>query len=128
MWGLFLDWRTLYSSFIYLQEIINRLAENRFHLPDTFGSYKLVKWDIEPPPKRYKSYLHSLHVHKILSSAVQTFSIIALLIKLFWIVKTNVPFLFKMQNKSPHCISDGKNMTRIFSSCLKHMFVSYILN
>ncbi|XP_059302491.1 aspartic proteinase 36-like [Lycium ferocissimum] len=41
-------------------EIISRLAGNRLHLPDTFGSYKLVKWDIEPSPKRIRwqqSYL-----------------------------------------------------------------------
>lgn len=39
---------------IYSQEITSRLAGDRLHLPDTFGSYKLVKWDIEPLSKRYK--------------------------------------------------------------------------
>ncbi|XP_006339969.1 aspartic proteinase-like protein 2 isoform X2 [Solanum tuberosum] len=33
-------------------EIIHRLAENHVRLPDTFGSYKLFEWGIEPPPKR----------------------------------------------------------------------------
>ncbi|PSS21247.1 Aspartic proteinase-like protein [Actinidia chinensis var. chinensis] len=30
--------------------IIARLAEHRVQLPDTFGSYQLVEWNIEPPP------------------------------------------------------------------------------
>lgn len=41
-------------------EIIHRLAENHVRLPDTFGSYKLFEWGIEPPPKRTgwsRSYL-----------------------------------------------------------------------
>lgn len=57
-----LTWATfVYSTIhhIYLQEIIHRLAESRVHLPDTFGSYKLFEWGIEPPPKRYIGSLHS---------------------------------------------------------------------
>lgn len=36
-----------------LQGIISRLAEHRVHLSDTFGNYKLLQWNIEPPAKRY---------------------------------------------------------------------------
>lgn len=32
--------------------IISRLSGNQLHLPDSFGSYKLSEWRIEPPPKR----------------------------------------------------------------------------
>ncbi|CAA0831469.1 Eukaryotic aspartyl protease family protein [Striga hermonthica] len=33
-------------------DIISRLNGNNIHLPDTFGSYKLFEWKIEPPPER----------------------------------------------------------------------------
>lgn len=36
-----------------LQRIISRLAEHRVHIPDTFGNYKLLQWNIEPKVKRY---------------------------------------------------------------------------
>ncbi|KAI8534932.1 hypothetical protein RHMOL_Rhmol10G0135000 [Rhododendron molle] len=32
--------------------IIARLSEHRVRLPDDFGSYQLVGWNIEPPPKQ----------------------------------------------------------------------------
>ncbi|XP_061342538.1 aspartic proteinase 36-like [Gastrolobium bilobum] len=32
--------------------IIARLAEHRMQLPGTFGSYKLIDWNVEPPSKR----------------------------------------------------------------------------
>ncbi|XP_057544580.1 aspartic proteinase 36-like [Amaranthus tricolor] len=32
--------------------IISHLAEHQVQLPDTFGSYKLVSWKVEPPVKR----------------------------------------------------------------------------
>nr|XP_016451006.1 PREDICTED: aspartic proteinase-like protein 2 isoform X2 [Nicotiana tabacum] len=53
-WAIFPAGSANYMPNATATEIINRLAENRFHLPDTFGSYKLVKWDIEPPPKRIR--------------------------------------------------------------------------
>ncbi|MQM05159.1 hypothetical protein Taro_037967, partial [Colocasia esculenta] len=31
------------------QGIISRLTEHRVHLPENFGSYKLVEWKVEPP-------------------------------------------------------------------------------
>ncbi|KAH0646603.1 hypothetical protein KY284_034487 [Solanum tuberosum] len=49
-----------YMSHTTAMEITSRLAGDRLHLPDTFGSYKLVKWDIEPLQKRTRwqqSYL-----------------------------------------------------------------------
>ncbi|WOL00571.1 hypothetical protein Cni_G09284 [Canna indica] len=32
--------------------IISRLTEDRVHLPQNFGSYKLVEWNVEPPSRR----------------------------------------------------------------------------
>ncbi|KAL6993812.1 hypothetical protein U1Q18_052562 [Sarracenia purpurea var. burkii] len=32
--------------------IIARLAQHHIQLPDTFGSYQVFEWNIEPPPKR----------------------------------------------------------------------------
>ncbi|VFQ69060.1 unnamed protein product [Cuscuta campestris] len=33
-------------------EIVSRLAEHRLHLPEKFGSYKLLEWSVETPQKR----------------------------------------------------------------------------
>ncbi|KAI4315028.1 hypothetical protein L6164_027878 [Bauhinia variegata] len=41
-----------YISNTTAMNIISRLAENRMQLPSTFGSYKLVGWDVESPSKR----------------------------------------------------------------------------
>lgn len=32
-----------------------RLTEHRVRLPDNYGSYQLLEWNVEPPPKRYSS-------------------------------------------------------------------------
>ncbi|KAK8949664.1 Aspartic proteinase Asp1 [Platanthera zijinensis] len=32
--------------------IIARLTEHRFRLPETFGSYEVVQWNVEPPSRR----------------------------------------------------------------------------
>ncbi|KAL3538034.1 hypothetical protein ACH5RR_001400 [Cinchona calisaya] len=50
-------------------DIISRLAENRVHLPDTYGSYKLFEWKIEPPQRRrwwLQTYLVILVIFVIL--------------------------------------------------------------
>ncbi|KAL8540778.1 hypothetical protein ACS0TY_002121 [Phlomoides rotata] len=41
-----------YISNTTAMDIISRLNENRFHLPDSFGKYKLFEVNIEPPPER----------------------------------------------------------------------------
>ncbi|XP_075476585.1 aspartic proteinase 36-like [Primulina tabacum] len=41
-----------YISNSTAMDIISRLIENRFHLPDSFGNFKLFEWNIEPPQKR----------------------------------------------------------------------------
>lgn len=53
-WAIFPAGSADYMSNATAMEIISRLAGNRLHLPNTFGSYKLVKWDIEPSPKRMR--------------------------------------------------------------------------
>ncbi|PNY04746.1 aspartic proteinase-like protein 2-like [Trifolium pratense] len=47
-----------YFSNATTMSIIGRLAEHHMQLPDTFGSYKLIDWNVEPPPKRswWKQY------------------------------------------------------------------------
>lgn len=34
------------------QGIISRLTEHRVHLPENFGTYKVVEWKVEPPSRR----------------------------------------------------------------------------
>ncbi|XLR50388.1 hypothetical protein HN51_001067 [Arachis hypogaea] len=38
--------------FFLIQNIIGRLAEHHVQLPGTFGSYKLIDWNVEPSSKR----------------------------------------------------------------------------
>ncbi|XP_015056415.1 aspartic proteinase CDR1-like isoform X2 [Solanum pennellii] len=59
-WAIYPAGSANYMTNAAAVEIIHRLAENRVRLPDTFGSYKLFEWGIEPPPKRsgwWRSYL-----------------------------------------------------------------------
>ncbi|WMV41922.1 hypothetical protein MTR67_035307 [Solanum verrucosum] len=51
-WAIFPAGSADYMSLTTAMEITCRLAGDRLHLPDTFGSYKFVKWDIEPLQKR----------------------------------------------------------------------------
>ncbi|KAG5590733.1 hypothetical protein H5410_041247, partial [Solanum commersonii] len=59
-WAIFPAGSADCMSHTTAMEITSRLAGDRLHLPDTFGSYKLVKWDIEPLQNRTRwqqSYL-----------------------------------------------------------------------
>ncbi|XP_058080308.1 aspartic proteinase 36-like [Magnolia sinica] len=51
-WAIFPAESSHYISNTTAMSIISRLTEHRVHLPDTFGSYRLVKWKLEPPVKR----------------------------------------------------------------------------
>ncbi|KAL6565438.1 hypothetical protein OROHE_004493 [Orobanche hederae] len=51
-----------YISNATAMDIITRLNGNRLHLPDSFGSYKLFEWKIEPPPERFWWKQHYLAI------------------------------------------------------------------
>lgn len=51
-WAVFPSGSANYISNVTALGIISRLAEHRVHLSDTFGNYKLLQWNIEPPAKR----------------------------------------------------------------------------
>ncbi|KAF8410158.1 hypothetical protein HHK36_002680 [Tetracentron sinense] len=51
-----------YISNTTAMNIISRLTEHRVQLPDTFGSYQLVEWKVEPPMKRTWWQQHFLAV------------------------------------------------------------------
>lgn len=51
-WAILPAASTKYFSNAAAMGIIARLAEHRVQLPDTFGSYQLFEWNIEPPPKQ----------------------------------------------------------------------------
>ncbi|XP_055807257.1 aspartic proteinase 36-like isoform X2 [Solanum dulcamara] len=53
-WAIYPAGSADYMTNAAAMETIHRLAENRVHLPDTFGSYKLFEWGIEPLPKRIR--------------------------------------------------------------------------
>ncbi|KAL1546056.1 aspartic proteinase nepenthesin-1-like [Salvia divinorum] len=41
-----------YISNATAMKIVSRLSGNQLHLPDSFGSYELSEWSMEPPPQR----------------------------------------------------------------------------
>ncbi|KAL2514785.1 Eukaryotic aspartyl protease family protein [Forsythia ovata] len=51
-WAIFPAESDDYIANATAMDIIAKLNESRVHLPDSFGSYKLFEWNIEPPPKR----------------------------------------------------------------------------
>ncbi|KAL2488159.1 Eukaryotic aspartyl protease family protein [Forsythia ovata] len=51
-WAIFPAESDEYIANATAMDIIAKLNESRVHLPDSFGSYKLFEWNIEPPPKR----------------------------------------------------------------------------
>ncbi|XP_054825270.1 aspartic proteinase 36-like [Prosopis cineraria] len=51
-WAITPDTSSDFMSNTTAMSIISRLAEHRMQLPSTFGSYKLVGWNVESPSKR----------------------------------------------------------------------------
>ncbi|KAK8693128.1 hypothetical protein V6N13_070722 [Hibiscus sabdariffa] len=51
-WAITPSGSSTYISHESATNIISRLAEHRVRLPDTFGSYQLVQWKVEPSMKR----------------------------------------------------------------------------
>lgn len=51
-WAIFPAQSDAFISNATAMKIISRLSTNELHLPDSFGSYKLSDWRIEPPPAR----------------------------------------------------------------------------
>ncbi|KNA19374.1 hypothetical protein SOVF_062200 [Spinacia oleracea] len=61
-WGIYPERSAKYIANTTAMHIIAHLAEQNVQLPDTFGSYKLVNWKIEPPVKRSWWHQHYLLV------------------------------------------------------------------
>ncbi|XP_040992292.1 aspartic proteinase 36-like isoform X3 [Juglans microcarpa x Juglans regia] len=55
-WAIFPADSSNYISNATAMNMIARFAEHQVELPGTFGSYKLVRWSIEPLAKRYIYY------------------------------------------------------------------------
>ncbi|XP_042049805.1 aspartic proteinase 36-like isoform X1 [Salvia splendens] len=51
-WAIYPAQSDDYISNSTATKILSRLSGNELHLPDSFGSYKLSEWSMEPPPKR----------------------------------------------------------------------------
>ncbi|XP_027107629.2 aspartic proteinase 36-like [Coffea arabica] len=51
-WAIYPAGSADFMSNATAMDIISRLAENRVHLPDTYGNYKFFEWNIEPPQRR----------------------------------------------------------------------------
>ncbi|CAK9144000.1 unnamed protein product [Ilex paraguariensis] len=59
-----------YISNAIAMSITAQLAENRVHLPDSFGSYRLFNWNTEPPPKRTWWQQHYLVVVAVIATLI----------------------------------------------------------
>ncbi|XP_047958067.1 aspartic proteinase 36-like isoform X2 [Salvia hispanica] len=51
-WAIYPAQSDDYISNSTAMKILSRLSGNELHLPDSFGSYKLSGWSMEPPPER----------------------------------------------------------------------------
>ncbi|XP_009395627.1 aspartic proteinase 36-like [Musa acuminata AAA Group] len=51
-WSIFPAGSSNFFSNTTVMDIISRLTEHRVHLPEDFGSYQLVEWNVEPPSRR----------------------------------------------------------------------------
>ncbi|XP_072973861.1 aspartic proteinase 36-like [Typha angustifolia] len=51
-WAIFPAGSAKFMSNKTAMAIIYRLTEHRIHLPDNFGSYQLLEWNVEPPSRR----------------------------------------------------------------------------
>ncbi|XP_042452749.1 aspartic proteinase nepenthesin-2-like [Zingiber officinale] len=51
-WEIFPNGSSNYFSSSAATNIISRLTEHQVHLPENFGSYQLVGWNVEPPSRR----------------------------------------------------------------------------
>ncbi|XP_042054074.1 aspartic proteinase 36-like [Salvia splendens] len=51
-WAIYPAQSDDYISNSTAMKILSRLSGNQLHVPDSFGSYKLSEWSMEPPPKR----------------------------------------------------------------------------
>ncbi|XP_047319985.1 aspartic proteinase 36-like [Impatiens glandulifera] len=51
-WAIFPSGSAGYFPNATAVSIISRISENRINLPQTFGNYQLVEWNIEPPKER----------------------------------------------------------------------------
>ncbi|KAJ6822076.1 aspartic proteinase CDR1-like [Iris pallida] len=60
--------------------IISRLTEHRVQLPENFGNYKLIEWNVEPPSRRSWWHRHLLGV--LLGIVMLAFSTLA--VWYFW--------------------------------------------
>lgn len=51
-WAIYPEPSAQYFPQATAKHIISRLAEHNVRLPETFGNYQLVKWNVQPPMKR----------------------------------------------------------------------------
>ncbi|XP_021714399.1 aspartic proteinase nepenthesin-1-like [Chenopodium quinoa] len=61
-WGIYPEKSAKYIANTTAMHIIAHLAEHNVQLPDTFGSYTLANWKVEPPMKRSWWHQHYLLV------------------------------------------------------------------
>ncbi|KAJ8640720.1 hypothetical protein MRB53_017414 [Persea americana] len=78
-WAIFPAGSSDHISNTTALSIISRLTEHRVRLPDTFGSYQLVEWKVEPPKKRmwWQQHLLALIVGVIVAVALAMSTLVA---------------------------------------------------
>ncbi|XP_008790631.1 aspartic proteinase 39-like [Phoenix dactylifera] len=69
-WAIFPEGSADFFSNTTARGIISRLTEHRLRLPENFGSYQLVEWNVEPPSRRTWWQQHLLAIVVGISVAV----------------------------------------------------------
>ncbi|KAL2906406.1 Aspartic proteinase nepenthesin-2 [Bienertia sinuspersici] len=92
-WGIYPDKSAKYISNATAMHIIDHLVEHNVQLPDTFGSYKLVNWKIEPPMKRSWWQQHYLLVvMAVILTLMLGLSVYGIWFILKWRQQTTIPY------------------------------------
>ncbi|KAG6513430.1 aspartic proteinase 36-like [Zingiber officinale] len=82
-WEIIPDGSSSYFSSSTAMTIISRLTEHQVHLPENFGSYQLVEWNIVPPSRRTWWGKHAVAI-VVGISLVILLSFSTLLVWYFW--------------------------------------------
>ncbi|KAG1366851.1 aspartic proteinase-like protein 2 [Cocos nucifera] len=93
-WAIFPAGSADFISNTTAMGIISRLTEHRLRLPENFGSYQLVEWNVEPPSRRTWWQRHLLAMVVGISMVV-LLSFSALLIWYFWRHKFEGPRTYR---------------------------------
>ncbi|OAY65241.1 Aspartic proteinase-like protein 2 [Ananas comosus] len=93
-WAIFPAGSDKFMSNATAMDIILRLTEHRVRLPDNYGSYQLLEWNVEPPPKRswWQQHIVGLSIGAL---AVAVIVLSAFLVRYIWKNKIKGPGTYR---------------------------------